>query len=918
MGFDTVHRLTLLLGDRYRVERELGAGGMATVYLAHDVRHDRAVAVKVLRPDIASALGSARFLAEIRTTAALQHPHLLPLLDSGEAGNPRDSESGRLLFYVMPYVPGESLRNRLDRERVLPVADAVRIAAEVADALDYAHRHGVVHRDIKPANILLQGYRADDPTADGWHAVVADFGVALAASRADEGRLTATGISVGTPQYMGPEQAMGDPSVDGRTDIYALGAVTYEMLAGEPPFTGPTAQAIVAKVVTEKAPALELRRDTVAPHVAATVARALAKLPADRFSSAREFRDAVLGASPPPRLAPRGVVVVEPDGGAAQSLDALPALRPTGVRGGPRRLIVAGTLITAIGALATWWALHRREPTPMPVVRFEVRSPAVLDGDGVPFALSPDGSRLVYVARDTSSSPTLLLRDVGVEQPTPLAGTRGAAQPFFSPDGQWIGFLQGNTLRKVPVSGGSAITICYVDGALYGASWGPNDVIVFSAQNRLWRVPATGGTAPVALMPVPTSERDRWPDLLPDGRIVLFTRMRGTSGGGVTVGARSLDDATVRDVSPIGLNPHYVASGYLAYTQSITGTTVAVAFDAQRVTVTGAPRPIAERVRVGGAAVAKIAVARSGTFAYIADLVGGMELALVDREGRDVEPAAPRDFYSHPRFSPDGRRVAVTRNRATPVTGDVWIYDLASHAFERITSDTLSIVAEWTRDGRHLVYTSGSSARGGVTLNRISADGSGRLDTVLARRRAGVAQFTPDGRTMIFLEIDAAGHGDIWITPLDNAAAAQPLVHTAFNETNPALSPDGGWLAYVSDETGRNEVYIRGLRTDVGRRRLSTNGGTEPRWTKGGHELFYRNADSVFVVAVRPGAAPSAATPRLAFVMPIARLLGGAYDVSPDGQRIVVVREQVGPRADPLHVVLGWFAQPATERARRP
>jgi len=905
--FDAVHRLTSLLGDRYRVERELGAGGMATVYLAHDVRHDRTVAVKVLREDVASALGSARFLAEIRTTAALQHPHLLPLLDSGELSDPRDSAGGRLLFYVMPYVPGASLRNRLDRERLLPVADAVRIAAEVADALDYAHRHGVVHRDIKPANILLQGYRPNDPTAEGWHALVADFGVALAASRADEGRLTATGISVGTPQYMSPEQAMGDAGVDARADIYSLGAVLYEMLAGEPPFTGPTAQAIVARVVTEKAPALELRRDTVPPHVSATVARALAKLPADRFSSAREFSDAVLGAFPPTPLPARSVDGPHRD--SVQTSDALPAVRPTTSRGSPRRLMVAGTLITAVAALAAWWALHGREPAPMPVVRFEVRSPSVLDGDGVPFALSPDGSRLVYVARDTSSSTTLVLRDIGVEQPTPVAGTRGAAQPFFSPDGQSIGFLQGNTLRKVPASGGAAITICDVDGPLYGASWGPNDMIVFSAQDRLWRVRAAGGTAPVALTPVPTSERDRWPDLLPDGRTVLFTRMRGTSGGGVTVGALSFDDARIRDVSPIGLNPHYVAPGYLAYTQSITGTTVAVPFDAQRVIVTGAPRPIAERVRVGGAAVAKIAVARSGTFAYIADLAGGMELALVDREGRDIGPPAPRDFYSHPRFSLDGRRVAVTRNRATPVTGDVWIYDLNSHAFERLTSDTLSIVAEWTPDGRHLVYTSGSSTRGGVTLNRISADGSGRLDTLLARRRAGVAQFTPDGRTMIFLEIDPAGRGDIWITPVDDAAAAQPLVHTAFNETNPALSPDGEWLAYVSDETGRNEVYVRGLRTEVGRRPVSTNGGTEPRWTKGGHELFYRNADSVFVVAVQPGGPLNAATPQLAFVMPIARLLGGAYDVSPDGERIVVVREQVGPRADPLHVVLGWFAQ---------
>lgn len=361
MGFDAVRRLTVLLAGRYRVERELGSGGMAMVFFAHDLRHDRDVAVKVLRPDIASALGSARFLAEIRTTAALQHPHLLPLLDSGEVADP-EVESGRLLFYVMPYVLGESLRSRLDRERLLPVADAVRIAAEVADALDYAHRHAVIHRDIKPANILLQDYRTTDATDARWHALVADFGVALAASHADEGRLTATGVSVGTPQYMAPERAMGDASVDGRADIYALGAVLYEMLAGDPPFTGPTAQAIVAKVITEKVPALESRRETVPPHVSATVARALAKLPPDRFASAREFRDTLMGAPPPPVSTGEGVV--ERGREAARRVETSSALRSTAVQRDPGRLVMAGTFITAVAALGAWWALHRSGPPP--------------------------------------------------------------------------------------------------------------------------------------------------------------------------------------------------------------------------------------------------------------------------------------------------------------------------------------------------------------------------------------------------------------------------------------------------------------------------------------------------------------------------------------------------------------------------
>ncbi|NNG15319.1 MAG: serine/threonine protein kinase, partial [Gemmatimonadales bacterium] len=264
---DTIDRLKAALTDRYTIDREVGAGGMATVYLAHDVKHDRDVALKVLRPELAAVIGAERFLAEIKTTANLQHPHILPLFDSGEADS--------FLFYVMPYIEGEPLRDRLDRETQLPVDDAVRIASEVASALDYAHRHDVIHRDIKPENILLHDNQA----------LVADFGIALAASKAGGSRMTETGMSLGTPHYMSPEQAMGDRELDARSDVYALGCVLYEMLVGEPPFTGPSAQAVVAKVMTEEPAAPTNVRKTVPPGVGATTLRALQKLPADRFAT---------------------------------------------------------------------------------------------------------------------------------------------------------------------------------------------------------------------------------------------------------------------------------------------------------------------------------------------------------------------------------------------------------------------------------------------------------------------------------------------------------------------------------------------------------------------------------------------------------------------------------------------------------
>jgi len=287
---DAISRLTDALADRYRIEREIGAGGMATVYLAEDLKHNRRVAIKVLRPELGALLGADRFLAEIRTTANLQHPNILPLFDSGAlpAGDSLTTHDSRLLFYVMPYVDGESLRARLTREKQLPITDAVRIATEVAGALDYAHRHNVIHRDIKPENILLHDGRA----------LVADFGIALAATRAGGARMTETGMSLGTPAYMSPEQAMGEREITGRADIYALGCVTYEMLVGEPPFTGPTAQAIVAKVVTTPAPSLRTARHSVPEPVETAVLIALEKLPADRWGTAKEFAEALVTSRP--------------------------------------------------------------------------------------------------------------------------------------------------------------------------------------------------------------------------------------------------------------------------------------------------------------------------------------------------------------------------------------------------------------------------------------------------------------------------------------------------------------------------------------------------------------------------------------------------------------------------------------------
>ena len=426
-------RLTAALADRYRIERELGSGGMATVYLAHDVKHDRDVAIKVLHPDLAAALGAERFLTEIRTTANLQHPHILPLHESGEAAG--------FLFYVMPFVDGETLRTRLTRDRQLPIAEAMRITREVADALAYAHGRRVIHRDIKPENILLQG----------GHALVADFGIALAVQSAGGQRMTQTGLSLGTPQYMSPEQAMGERAIDARTDVYALGAVTYEMLTGDPPFTGSTVQAIVAKVLTDRPAPIRTTRDTVPEHVEAAVMTALAKLPADRFESAKAFADALQ------------------DGRFTSATGAPPMRASSGpAKTRSARLAVAGALVVTLASLAfAGWSWRRAgAAAPEPVVQLTLDVPNARPDLGR-FAVSGDGARFAF-----ATDEGIALRDAGQREYRLLSGTQGAESPSFSPDGEWIAYQASGHLRKVPVSGGAALAVISDDSISAGrVSW---------------------------------------------------------------------------------------------------------------------------------------------------------------------------------------------------------------------------------------------------------------------------------------------------------------------------------------------------------------------------------------------------------------------------------------------------------------
>jgi eukaryotic-like serine/threonine-protein kinase len=491
-------RLVAALSDRYLIERELGQGGMATVYLAQDLKHDRKVALKVLKPELAVVIGAERFVVEIKTTAALQHPHILPLFDSGTADG--------FLYYVMPFIDGETLRTKLDRETQLGIDEAVKITIAVADALDYAHRHGVIHRDIKPENILLHDGRP----------MVADFGIALALSAAAGGRLTETGLSLGTPHYMSPEQATAEKELSPRSDIYSLGSVLYEMLTGNPPHTGASAQQIIMKIVTEEASPVTKHRKSVPPNVAAAVARAIEKLPADRFATAAEFGAALTD----PGYASRAT---------SMSGSAYAPARPwTG-------LTVAGWALWVITVLAGLWLFSRAGPgSRQPVRRYALEmtgSEAIPAGGMQVLALSPDGKRFAYLGSGATASRQIWIRDRDQLHARPLPGTDGAQGLSWSPDGRQVAFtVFPGLLKTASVDGATPTVVADTLVSNGGTAWGPDGVIYSAGGFRstgggISGVPATGGV-PTTRTNLDTTRHEfahLSPAVLPNNRGLVFT-----------------------------------------------------------------------------------------------------------------------------------------------------------------------------------------------------------------------------------------------------------------------------------------------------------------------------------------------------------------------------------------------------------
>jgi len=893
---DATNRLSTALADRYRIERELGQGGMATVYLAEDLKHKRKVALKVLRPELAAVLGAERFVHEITTTASLQHPHILPLFDSGAAGG--------FLYYVMPFIDGETLRDRLNRETQLGIDEAVRITREVADALDYAHRQGVIHRDIKPENILLRDGRP----------MVADFGIALAVSAAAGGRMTETGMSLGTPHYMSPEQATAEKDLSARSDVYSLGCVLYEMLTGSPPHVGASAQQVIMKIVTEEAAPVTTLRKSVPPNVAAAVATALEKLPADRFDCAKAFADALAN---PAFAAGTGA-------GGATSHAAVAPFRRSAVT-----MVLAVSTIAAVGLAA--WGWLRRMPAPT-VHRYGLALPASQAPDPTFPAPRPaaDGSFLVYHGPAEGGGPgtQLWLKRRDSYAATPISGTLDAESFALSPDGEWIAFGVGGQIKKLPIVGGAAVTIVSERAATArGIAWLDDGTIVFPLTRNLGLARVGAGGGPPAVPWKSDSLVPGSPTAIAGGRGVIFAACATTCD----VWALDLRSNTARMVMRGAQAGQYVATGHLVYSRP-DGTLLAVPFDLDRMEVRGAPVPLLDSVSVtNGSTAPELEISASGTLVMRqgAGVLRGYEMVWVDRTGRETRLDSAWTFQvtsfagNHGwALSPDGSRLAIGLN--TDAGDDVWVKRLPRGPLSRITYDPApDYRPRWSRDGRFITFVANREASG---LYQRRADGTG-ADSLLVHAILDEGMWSSDGRWLLLRQgggSAAAGGRDITgLRPVADSAPV-PVLATPFDEEAIAPSPDGRWLAYQSDETGRTEVFIRPFpNTDAGKWQVSNGGGIAPLWSRDGRELFYVSGQrDMMVVRVTAGTAPQLSEPQVLFhvrdeLLGVDATYYTPWDVAADG-RFIMARVSTSSQGGeaPLIVVENWFEELKAKTAK--
>ena len=872
----------------YRVHSRLGSGGMGDVFRAHDTNLGRDVAIKMLPPVFSHDRERlARFDREARVLATLNHPHIGAIYGLENANG--------VPALVLELVEGETLAERIAHRKTaagtgVPIQEALSFARQIADALEAAHEKGIVHRDLKPGNIKI--------TPDGAVKVL-DFGLAKAAADGDareDGSVVAaandtatrTGVIMGTAAYMSPEQANGE-KVDKRTDIWAFGCVLYEMLTGRAAFAKATGAETIGAVLYRDPAWDALPSDTPAA-VRVVLERCLQKDLKERLRDIGDVRLALTGAF---------TLAVPPQEASAAPVSTVSS-RPLWRRAA---LAMASLAVVALAiAAAMWFSANTRHSALVTRLLLGTRGEAALhvEGNNLELAIAPDGSRVVYVG---DGGRRLFVRALNELEPVAIATGTLLKNPFVSPDGQWVGYGEGfGFLKKVPITGGPSISIAIVGpvGLLRGAVWLADNTIVFADTNRttgLRRVSADGGSPQNLTTPDATLNVDDhyWPEGLPDGRGILYTVLaRNGSLADAKIAVYDLQTNTSTDLLTGASNAMYLRSGHLAYVAG--GTLWAVPFDADRRTITGMAVPVLKQLAATGAGAGNVALSTDGTLAYVH--TAGYDpfartLSWIDRTGKLEPLGAPEHPYMQPRFSHDGTRVVHATGRGPD--NNPWILDLSRGALTRLRREAArEQQPSWSPDDRWVLFASDRATTDGLLqIWRQAADGTGEPELLV---ESGVNPIvTPDGTRVIFTQQTSPGNNDIMEMALDGSQKVTGLVQTPFTEGGAEISPDGRWLAYQSNFSGRQEVYVGPYPNTASRRwPVSTSGGNVARWRRDGRELFYVAPDgSLMGVQVRDSGATWTATSPVKVLEPgywsREALIGSAYDVSPDGKRFLVV-----------------------------
>ena len=884
----------------YEILSPLGAGGMGEVYKAKDTRLDRTVAIKVLPAHVASnPEARQRFEREARAVSSLNHPHICTLHDVGQQDG--------VDFLVLELLEGQTLADRLVKGP-LPVDQVLRHGIEIAGALQAAHRRGIVHRDLKPANIMIAksgvklldfGLAKQGPGGAVVEIMAAPGGLSASPTATGQKGLTAEGTILGTLHYMAPEQLEGKPA-DARTDIFALGLALYEMATGRRAFDGKSQASLIAAILERDPPPISSLQPMTPPALDRLVKKCLEKDPDDRWQTAHDLA---------------GELGWIAEGGSQVGVPAPVAAR----RRSRERLWAGAAIVLAAATLGLSYFVFEQRRAPVRVLRTSILPPEKCQFSFAsgPMALSPDGRRIAFVATNADGKNFLWVRPLDRLAAQPLDGTESATYPFWSPDGRSLGFFAGGKLKKIDASGGPPETICDApDGQ--GGSWNTNGVIIFAptSRNPIHRVSASGGTStPVTEFDASRREgTHRWPVFLPDGTSFLYLG-RPFGGGqdprsGIFLG--SLDSRKSQILLPaVSSSIAYAPPGYVLFWRE--RTLMAVAFDARNRKLAGDPFPLAENIQYLPKSLSAVfSISQNGILAYQGGTgIGMSQLTWFDRSGRPIETVGPPADYNRPRLSHRGDRLAVDITDTQTGNTDIWILDLSRHTRSRFTFNTANdFRALWSPADDRIVFT--STPKGPADLYMKPATGSGGEEILLASNAFKVpSDWSSDGRFILFQNIDPefnTGMDAFVLSVSDQKASA--FLQTAFDEIHGQFSPDGRWVAYTSNESGRDEVYIQPFPGPGGKWQISSAGGSFPRWRNDGRELFYFAPDSSFwSVDMRPGATLQPGIPGRLFAAKVKGTHFFHYDVSADGQRFLVNVDVGEGSSTPITLVENWTAE---------